>query len=122
MNTRIREVRKSLGLTMEKFGGRIGVAKSTISNIESGKREATNHMILSICREFDVNEKWLRTGEGNMFIEKLSTKEDIEPYLNEIPGVSDEFKKRFASILANLPIEGWEMIEQFAKYLVENKK
>lgn len=62
VNERIKEVRKKSELTMEKFGRRIGVTKSTISNIENGNRNATEHMIKSICREFGYNEDWLRYG------------------------------------------------------------
>jgi transcriptional regulator with XRE-family HTH domain len=54
---------------MEAFGERIGVSKSTISNIENGNREATEHMIKSICREFGADYIWLTTGEGEMFVE-----------------------------------------------------
>ena len=67
MNERIKELRKELKLTMEKFGERIGVSKATISNIENGNRNATDHMFKSICREFHVNEEWLRSGTGDMF-------------------------------------------------------
>lgn len=69
MNERISELRKSLKLTMEDFGKKLGVTRSAISNIESGKRNLTEQMILSICREFCVNEEWLRTGNGEMFLE-----------------------------------------------------
>lgn len=62
VNTRIKEIRLANDLTMEKFGERIGVTKSTISNIENGNRNATEHMIKSICREFDYREEWLRNG------------------------------------------------------------
>ena len=63
---RIRELRKITGMTMEQFGGKLGVTKSTISNIENGNRNATEHMIKFICREFNVNEEWLRYGTGDM--------------------------------------------------------
>lgn len=66
---RIRKIRKMLKMTMEQFGEKIGVTKSTISNIENGNRNATEHMLLSICRAYDVNENWLRTGEGSVFVE-----------------------------------------------------
>ena len=62
---RVKELRKTLGLTMEKFGNRLGVTKVAISNIERGNRKLTEQMLRSICREFDVNEDWLRTGVGN---------------------------------------------------------
>lgn len=68
---RVREIRKSkkVDLTMEEFGRRLGVTKVAISNIESGNRNLTNTMKLAICREFHVNQEWLETGEGEMFIE-----------------------------------------------------
>lgn len=68
---KVRQIRKSLGFTMEKFGGKLGVTKTAISLIESGKNNLTDANIKSICREFNVNEAWLRTGEGEMFQEVL---------------------------------------------------
>ena len=66
-NDRIREIRTSLELTMAEFGSRIGVSKQTISNIENGNRQPTEHIIKSIVREFHVRPEWLRDGEGEMF-------------------------------------------------------
>lgn len=65
---RIREVRKSFGLTLEKFGDRIGLKKNSVSQIENGKNELTDGNALAICREYNVNEHWLRTGVGEMFV------------------------------------------------------
>ena len=68
MNRRIKELRKNyLGLTLEEFGSKIGVAKSTLSNIEIGRFGITDLMIKSICREYNVNEEWLRNGTGEIF-------------------------------------------------------
>lgn len=67
MNERIKELRKSLGLTLEEFGSRIGMGKSAVSKIEKGLNGTTDQTIRSICREFDVNESWLRNGDGEMF-------------------------------------------------------
>ena len=69
MNNRIKELRKDLGLTLEKFGERVGVTKTTISRIEKGINSVTDQMFKSICREFNVNENWLRTGEPPMYVE-----------------------------------------------------
>ena len=66
MKERIKALRKALGLTQSEFGSRIGVGSSTIATYETG-REPLNPIIISICREFRVNEQWLRTGEGEMF-------------------------------------------------------
>lgn len=64
---RIKDLRKSLGLTLEEFGKKLGVGKSAISNIENGSRNLTDQMSLSIHREFNVREEWLRDGTGEMF-------------------------------------------------------
>ena len=84
MKDRIREVREHFGLSMEKFGSRIGIGKSSISLLESGKNNPSVQTITLICREFGVNEQWLRTGEGEMFeqtrasvLDRLSTEYDL---------------------------------------------
>lgn len=65
---RVREVRKSLGLTLEKFGEKIGMKKNSVSQIENGKNNVTDANVKAICREFSISEEWLRTGSGNMRI------------------------------------------------------
>lgn len=65
---RVKEIRKGLNLTLEKFGERVGVTKQTVSRIENGVNNLTDQMTLAICREFSVNEHWLRTGEGEPYI------------------------------------------------------
>lgn len=84
MKDRIREVREHFGLSMEKFGSRIGIGKASISLLESGKNNPSIQTIALICREFGVNEQWLRTGEGEMFeqtrasvLDRLSTEYDL---------------------------------------------
>lgn len=67
MNERLKSVRRELSLSQEAFGKRLGVTGAGISKIESGDRNITEQMILAICREFNVNEKWLRDGTGEMF-------------------------------------------------------
>lgn len=64
---RIKEVRKSLNLTLEKFGEKLGVGKTAISNIEKGNRNLTEQMALAICREYNVNYDYLVYGDGEMF-------------------------------------------------------
>lgn len=65
---RVKEIRKGLNLTLEKFGERVGVTKQTVSRIENGVNNLTDQMALAICREFSVNEHWLRTGEGEPYL------------------------------------------------------
>ena len=64
---RVKEIRKTLGLTLDKFGERIGLKKSALSLIENGKNILTDGNVLSICREYNVNEEWLRDEVGPMF-------------------------------------------------------
>lgn len=73
MNTRIKELRTALHLTLEGFGDRIGVTRAAVSKWENGDRGIADSMVVSICREFGVNERWLRTGEGEMFEQTRET-------------------------------------------------
>lgn len=65
---RIKKIRKSLDLTLEKFGDRLGVTSVTISRLENSNRNLTKQMTKAICREYNVDYTWLTTGEGDMFI------------------------------------------------------
>lgn len=69
MKERLKALRKYKNLSQEEFGKRIGVGKSAISYLESGRSNLTDQTIILICKEFRVNEHWLRTGEGEMFIQ-----------------------------------------------------
>lgn len=94
---RIRELRKTLKMTMEQFGEKIGVTKSTISNIENGNRNATEHMVKSICREFNVDYIWLTTGDGEMFVD---TDDDFIERIDHIMvGEDDARKNLFKALL-----------------------
>ena len=85
MNSRIKAIRKSdrVNLNQEAFGRKLGVTGAAISRIESGERGITEQIIISICQTFDVNEKWLRTGNGNMFIDASDDEQLIERVLKE---------------------------------------
>lgn len=70
MNERLKELRKEhLHLTLEKFGEPLGVKHAALSHLENGKNKLTDQMILLICRTYNVNEEWLRTGNGPVFQE-----------------------------------------------------
>lgn len=114
---RIKAIRKNLGLTMDKFGEYLGVTKAAISKIEHGDRGVTEQMTKSICREFNVNEEWLRTGEGEMFL-PVSRKTQIEKLTNQLMSEeSNSFKNRFISVLADLTENEWEFLEEKAMQL-----
>ena len=108
---RIKEIRKSLGMTMEKFGEKIGVGKTAISKLENNERNLTDQMAISICREFSVNESWRRTGEGDTFIKKTRNQE-ITDFLGELIIEEGSFKKRLIQAMAKLDERDWEDIER----------
>ena len=123
---RIKEVRNTLGLTLEKFGNRLGVTKTAISNIEKGNRNLTDQMIISICREFNVNKKWLRTGEGEPF-KKLSPDEEIASYVSELleDGTENPLYEIIIEIMktySELSPKSQEVIRDFSKKLIDNIK
>ena len=113
MNERIKELRKALGLTLDKFGERVGLKKSSLSQIENGVNGVTDQLFKSICREFNVNENWLRTGEGEMFVQKTRD-EEIAAFINGIDGCTDSFKSRFIKMLASLDEDEWKVLEEKA--------
>lgn len=94
---RVKELRKTLSLTLEKFGQRIGVGKSTISDIENGRRSLSEHMTKSICREFSVDYMWLTTGEGEMFVE--SDDDFFEKIDRIMAGENETRKNMFKALL-----------------------
>lgn len=120
MNKRIRKVRDFYKLTQEDFGKKIGSARNTIANYENGNRTPSNSVIISICREFNVNEEWLRTGEGEMFV-KIDKENLLMEWAGSVLGSSDEsFKKRFVKMLSELDESDWETLEKIATKLHKN--
>ena len=109
-NDRIKEDRKSLGLTQDKFGERLGVGRSAISNIEAGSRGVTDQIRLSVCREFNVNEDWLRTGEGSMFSEP-DEDEEIARFVGDILSGQPDFRRRLISVLSRMTPDEWALLE-----------
>ncbi len=87
LNERVKELRKFFGLSGEKFGEKLGITRGAVSNIENGSRNVTEQMIKSICREFNVSEEWLRTGEGEMFVHITSneTKMQLLHLIDKLP-------------------------------------
>lgn len=96
-NERVKEVRKTLGLTLEKFGDRLGIKKAAVSKIEKGENSLTDANIKAICREFSVDYMWLTTGDGEMFID---TDDDFLERIDRIMvGEDDARKNLFKALL-----------------------
>lgn len=120
---RVKEVRKALNLTMEEFGKSLGVTKAAISNIENGTRGLTDQMFLSICRVYNVNEEWLRSGAGEMFV-PMTKDEQIEEFFGDVlRDEEDDFRRRLISVLAKLTPDEWSLLEEKLKEILgEDKK
>lgn len=96
---RVKEIRKALGLTLEKFGEKLGVGKTAISNIENGNRNLTEQMTKSICREFSVDYIWLTTGQGEMFID---SDDDFIEKIDRIMAGEDDARKNLFKFMLEL--------------------
>ena len=110
---RVKELRKALNFTLDKFGGKLGVQKAAISKIEKGENNLTEQMFLSICREFNVNEEWLRNGTGEMFAE-VSSYEKAYNHFGYIMENAAPSKKAALSVLLemlyNVSDKQWELL------------
>lgn len=125
MNERLKKLRKSLDLTQQEFADKIGIARGNIGAYEVGKNAPSDAVISLICKtDFSrgrVNENWLRTGEGDMFME-LSRDEQIEEFIgNLLQGEEDSFKRRLISGLAALDENGWKVLEDFLDSIQKKK-
>lgn len=119
MNERLKKLRKALALTQQEFADRIGIKRNSFANYETGRNTPIDAIIVSICREFNVNEDWLRNGVGDMFL-STDRNTDIAKITKQLLNEeSDSFKNRFVSMLANLTIEEWEFLEKIAKKLCD---
>lgn len=122
MHTRINHVVQKSGLTKTDFGKRINISQAMASRICSGSATPSDRTISDICREFGVNEVWLRTGEGEPF-QKRSQEEEIMRFAVQTVKGSDEFRKALVSMLAKLGPEDWENLAAiYAKLKEDNKK
>lgn len=117
---RVNWLRKELGLTLEKFGNKLGVTKTAISNIEKGIRCLTDQMSKSICREYGVREEWLRSGEGDPFGSQTMN-QSILSFANKVMADEDEsYRKRFLAAISRLDPEDWEALDKIAKKIIKN--
>ena len=105
MKDRIRKIRKEAGLTQSQFGAIIGVAQTTIAGYENGSREVPNSAIVSICREFGINDKWLRTGEGPMKEQSLIYRgipPEFAPLVGKFLSLDPETQTKLLSVAEQL--------------------
>ena len=119
MNERLKELRIALGLSQDELGSRVGVTRGAISRIEGGSNNLTPSLMKSICREFNINENWLSTGAGQMFVE-LSRQEMAAQIVGNALGQNDDFINSVFIALGQLSPEEWAQVKAFVDKL--NKK
>ena len=122
MEARLKAVRKAIGLTQQEFADRLGIKRGAVANYEIGRNDPIDAVISLICREFGVNETWLRTGEGEMFAPV-----DPENQLREWAGrvladSSDSFRARFVRMMMGLTDKEWAVLEEKARQLLDEEK
>lgn len=120
MKTRLKELRKYFNLTQNEFGEKIGLSSSIISDIEKGRRNLTDRNITIICKEFNVDEVWLREGIGEMFCTNPS-EDKITRLTNKIRNLDkDSFIRMLAEALDDLNDEDFEQLEAVGKTILNN--
>lgn len=117
MHTRIKQLRKSLGLTQQEFADRIKVKRNTVATYEMGRSIPSDAALSLICKEFDVQEEWLRTGKGEMFSAR-SRKDELADAINRFLDAPESFKERLVSVLIRLDAADWAVLEKIASGLL----
>lgn len=125
MNERIKELRIVLNLTQDAFAKRLGVKRNTIGNYETGNRVPSDQSIFSMCREFNVNEEWLRNGTGEMFND-MSQDEELAYIVGQALPQADEYVKNTFIALGRLAqqftADDWGVVKKFVDALAGNDK
>lgn len=127
MNERIREIRQNLKMSRTDFGNALGVSGDVINNLERGRIEIKNERIKLICSTFNINENWLRTGEGEMFKKQL-LQDEIAEYVanllkydgegNPLYDIIIDMMKAYSELdnLSQIAVKEWfEKIRQYKK-------
>ncbi len=116
---RLKNLRKALGLTQQEFSDKLKVSRSNIATYEVGKNNPAEAVINLICREFNVSETWLRTGEGEMFV-KRTRDDELAAFMDELLAEeSADFRRRLVTALSRLRPEQWEALEAVALELMK---
>ncbi len=116
---RIRDLRKKeLKLTQEVFSASINISRSNLGNIETGRITVTDRIISDICKTYNVSEKWLRTGEGEIFVPKNTEQKIIDIFTRILHEDEDSFPRQLITTLAELTPEQWKSVEAFARSVV----
>lgn len=117
MKTRLKQVRKQLGLSQQDFGKALGVSNTAISKLENGENNVTDQMAKLICREFNVDYIWLTTGKGEMF---SSDEVEFARLVDRVMDSEDEFIRGFFKTFASLSADHWDLLKDIAFKISKN--
>ena len=125
MNERIKKLRKELKLTQQEFSDKLHIKRNTLANYEIGRNEPIDAVVALICKTYNVNEEWLRSGEGDMFLE-LPEEDEEAAYMSELLEDSDndlyKLIKEIMHTYHDLTPKSKEVIRDFSATLRENIK
>ena len=119
MHERIKQLRKQLKINQSEFGSRIGISRDTIANIEGNRIEIKDIYVLSICKEFNVNEDWLRTGEGEMF-NQSDEDEELAAIVGRVLAGKDEFRKALYRQIGTCDQKYIDMLKEFVENIYKD--
>lgn len=108
MKERIRKLRRELDVTQQEFADRIGMKRNTIANYETGRNEPSASVISLICREFNVNEEWLRSGSGDMFVQRSQ---------NALSAIAEEYDLSASDLIL---LEKFVRMKPASRKVIEN--
>lgn len=116
---RIKKIRKEKNLKQAELGEILGVKETTVTSWETGARSPAEPVLIAICREFNINEKWLNTGEGEMF-RPISRSEKIATFAGDLmKDEDDSFRRQLVEVLADLDEKEWEVLAGIAEKLAK---
>lgn len=122
INERFRQAREKLKLSQEEFASRANRTRSEIKNIEYGKTTPKEEVIAGVCEAHDISSNWLRTGEGEMFVPKDKEREIAEFLADVASDRENSVRRQLIRIMARLPEDTWETIEQILKDFANEQK
>ncbi len=120
MEDRFKELRKELNVTQQEFADKLKISRNFVAQIEMGSKVPSDRTIDDVCREFNVNEEWLRTGNGDMFVPGIKDKQISAMLADVMKSGEDSFRHRLVSALARLDDEGWDNLEKLID-MISNK-
>lgn len=122
MKDRLKDLRKNLEMSQEAFAKELGLTKNYISLVENGNRSLSDQSVKVLCSLFNVNEEWLRTGNGEMFVPETKD-EQISKMLADVLKCEDsDFKKRLIVALSKMDDAGWDSLEKFIDSINQKEK